>query len=911
MIVDRKLTKAQIFTDDALFLLNLTPVSTWPFVRFVEKQVGMKAFTGPPEAYDDARHSRLIVGGVDHWKALVYPQIDHNPLMLTILQHPLELVLEMYWCQACGIPPDEFEPSAAYNENPRFDIQDFLHDPEYSHWIDNYQSTQLLKLCEVWSPEVPIKLTDPARRSLIYERLEQMAFFGFVDHYRFSQDLLMYTFDKPFSYTSEDDVAPIKLKISDPMFRWELLKPEIIAEIREHIRFDEQIYHWARQLFLARYRMMAHRLESELRWRAHAFAGIQVVALDPLEQFSQLELSLINVFRRLRARLLPQGSKRESWVMRRYLRARGVKPLEYPLEGGHRPSKEIYQRWLQTNAREIICPESESEACFFSLLLFVTSDDSVDDLSATIRSCITSPWKGFELVVVYPEDHAELQREIEPFRDDDERIKLFPLPAETDSNRNDFGTLIGQLQGRYLFFIRCGDQVHRDLLYCVHDALAARPAGRPVDILYYDEDHIGENGERMDPWFKPGTFSPDMLISVNYLRHAAYNRKLFYSDWAQQIAMPPTSTDEWSIAFHCVEQACGEIVHVPRVLYHRKCSEVRDEGEDSKDTCKVIERHLQRIGLNDVAVTYSNGEGVRAIWKNEDQDKVSIIIPTKNNYRIIKRCVESILKFTEYPHYEIVLVDTGSSDPRVKLLYDGLIKNHPVNVAYLKGDFNYSRANNFGAMKASGNLLLFLNNDTQPLDRGWLSELARWVNRPEIGAVGAKLLYPDGSIQAFGTVIGMLGLAHHVFSGMPEKSDTIYGSTMWYRNTTAITGACMMIRRDVFQKVGGFNPGYEIVFSDVEICLKILEAGYRILCTPHARLTHYEGKSRFRYTPSEDIQFGLDRLGGFIQQGDRYYNNNLSLQSTIPALRSVDEEDTMVLVSRVIHSMQSIREKDS
>lgn len=910
MVVDRKLTKVQIFDDDVFFFLKLTPISTWPFIQFVENQIGMKAYTGSVGDYEGARDSRFIAGDVDYWNRLIYPNLDRNPLMSTILQNPVDFVLEMYWNAACDLPLDDIGQLSADSENPQFSIQDFLRDPNCSHLIDNYQSTQLLKLCDVWAPDIAERIADNARRSLVRERVEQMAFFGLVEHYQLSQDLFKFTFDRPFSDKS-NDIEPIKLKISSPEFRRELLKPDIIAEIRQRNRTDEQTYYWAKQYFLNRYQTMTRRLESELRWKESAFGGIQVVALDPAEQFSHLELRLIKAFRRLRAKLLPQGSRRESWVMRRYLRTRRGNPLQYPLESDYKPSKETYHRWLQANEKEAACVEKDSSERLFSLLLFMTRDNTIDELSATIQSCNASRWKGYELVIVYPGDHADLQHKIEARQAGDERIKLYPLPVETDGNRNGFGTLIQQLQGQYLFLIRPGDRIHRDLLCCVHNALVERSPGRPVDILYFDEDQLDEKGGRMDPWFKPATFSPDMLISVNYLRHAAYSRKLFYSDWAQQIAMPPTPADEWSIAFHCAEQARGEIVHVPRVLYNRKRSEAEAEGEDLKNEREVIERHLRRTGLNDVAVTYSDGESIRATWKVERQDKVSIIIPTKNNYRIIKRCVDSILDCTEYPNYELVLVDTGSSDPRVILLYSRLAKERDISITNLREEFNYSRANNFGAMNASGNLLLFLNNDTQPLDRGWLSELVRWVNRPGIGVVGAKLLYPDGTIQAFGTVIGMLGLAHHVYSGMPEKSDTIYGSTMWYRNTMAVTGACMMIRREVFQKVGGFNPEYEIVFSDVEICLKILESGYRILCTPHARLTHYEGKSRFRYTPYGDVQLSFDRLGGFIQQGDRYYNNNLSVQSTSPALRSANEEDSMMLISRVIHSMQSLGEKES
>jgi GT2 family glycosyltransferase len=515
----------------------------------------------------------------------------------------------------------------------------------------------------------------------------------------------------------------------------------------------------------------------------------------------------------------------------------------------------------------------------------------------------------FELVIFYLDDDEALKLELETYQDKDERIKLVPLPAATDETR-DLGDVIEYLQGEYLFFIRCGDRVHRQLFQRVSDAVAKRYSGRPADILYFDEDQIDDQGDRVNPWFKPGTYSPEMLLSVNYLSRAAYSRKLFY-DWVRKIPIPLRSKDEWALAFHAVEQARGEIIHLPHVLYHSRIPVDSIVHDDPGENLAIIEGHMRRNGMNEVTVTYSDAEGYKTTWDIDDRNKVSIIIPTKNNYQIIKRCVDSILQFTDYRNYEIVLVDSGSSDPRVKRFYSKLLNKDNVVITYMDEEFNYSRANNLGAMKASGELLLFLNNDMEVLVRGWLSEMIQWVKRSGVGAVSAKLLFPDGTIQAFGTVIGMLGLGHHVFRGMPENSDSIFGSTMWYRNMMAITGACMLIRREVFQGVGQFNTDYKIVFSDVDISLKIIEAGYRILCTPYARLTHHEGKTRFRYTPVEDIKMAIDRLGGFIQEGDRYYNNNLSRQSTIPALRARDEEDTVILISRVIQRMLSVKDKES
>ncbi len=214
--------------------------------------------------------------------------------------------------------------------------------------------------------------------------------------------------------------------------------------------------------------------------------------------------------------------------------------------------------------------------------------------------------------------------------------------------------------------------------------------------------------------------------------------------------------------------------------------------------------------------------------------------------------------------------------------------------------FNFNTALNLGAENASGKFLLFLNNDIEIIEGEWLNELVQWAELPEIGVVGAKLIYPDEKIQHAGVVVGMQGHASHPFWGMREWQGTIFGSTDWYRNYLAVTGACMMIPRKVFEEIGGFDEDYELVFSDIEICVRIFRKGYRILYTPYARLIHHEGKSRGEFMPNKDIQRGAEQLRKIIENGDPYFNSNLSYASRLPRLKQPGEENRIDRLERLV-----------
>ena len=259
--------------------------------------------------------------------------------------------------------------------------------------------------------------------------------------------------------------------------------------------------------------------------------------------------------------------------------------------------------------------------------------------------------------------------------------------------------------------------------------------------------------------------------------------------------------------------------------------------------------------------------------------KVSIIVPTKDRPDLLSRCISTLLSVTEYQNFEILIVDNGSqeaaakaNDPRIRILW------HP-------GPFNYSTVNNRAAREAAGEFLLFLNNDVEITRPEWLSELVCWANLPEVGIVGAKLLRANGAIQHAGVVLGLNGFADHPFADGPSLTFGIAGSTGWYREFLAVTGACMMMRREVFKEIGGFDETFVLCGSDVEMCLRAHDRGYRIVLNPFAELIHHERQTRGENIPPNDFAASLKHYRRWIVAGDPYWNPNLSLRSTQPAFR--------------------------
>lgn len=393
-----------------------------------------------------------------------------------------------------------------------------------------------------------------------------------------------------------------------------------------------------------------------------------------------------------------------------------------------------------------------------------------------------------------------------------------------------------------------------------------------ADLIYSDEDMIDDTGIRSDPSFKPG-WSPDLLLAFNYVsRLSVYRKKLleeiggfrdgFGNSWDYDMVLRFT-------------EKTGKIFHVPKVLYHVRSAEAHAPKEDRR----ALAEALKRRGIEGSVVDGASSGHFRVKRKIESNPKVSIVIPTRDNVSLLKSCVESIERLTDYRNYEVLIVDNDSADPET----EEYLSSTPHRVLRFEEDFNYSRINNFAVSHSEGEYILLLNDDTEVISRKWLTVMLEHAQRPGVGAVGAKLLYPDGHIQHAGVLLGLgnpwtAGVAGHAYQAYASRSPGHLGTLKSTCNYSAVTAACMMFRRTVFDEIGGFDEkNLEVAYNDVDLCLRVRERGYLIVFTPCAELYHHEFASRGLYSakPSE-LRYMRERWGELLDN-DPYYNPNFSL----------------------------------
>jgi GT2 family glycosyltransferase len=300
---------------------------------------------------------------------------------------------------------------------------------------------------------------------------------------------------------------------------------------------------------------------------------------------------------------------------------------------------------------------------------------------------------------------------------------------------------------------------------------------------------------------------------------------------------------------------------------------------------KALKDHLDRIGLKGKLNDGSFLGSYKIEYDIAGSYKVSIIIPNKDHKEDLERCINSILTKSKYKNYEIIIVENHSKEEETFEYYN-YIKNRYENIILLewKDEFNYSAVNNFAAKYAKGDILLFLNNDTEVINENWLEEMIQYAQREDVGVVGAKLYYPDDTIQHAGVILGIGGIAEHSHRYFSKNSFGYFGRLGIVQNLSAVTGACLMMRKDVFKEVEGFDERYPLAFGDVDICLKAREKGYLVVFTPFAELYHYKSKTRgYEDTPEKQERFNKEielfrkKWGYILESGDPYYNPNLNL----------------------------------
>ncbi|PYI90356.1 MAG: hypothetical protein DME97_17840 [Verrucomicrobia bacterium] len=428
-------------------------------------------------------------------------------------------------------------------------------------------------------------------------------------------------------------------------------------------------------------------------------------------------------------------------------------------------------------------------------------------------------------------------------------------------------------RGEYVCFLDHDDLLHPVALERMQERLR-----EGYDVVYSDEDKLDDtSGLLVEPFFKPD-WSPEYFRGVMYVGHLLSLRR----DLAARTRFDPSFDGVQDFEFMLrLSETAPRIGHIPEVLYHwRKTPGSVAEKTDAKPQVaalqeRAVNAHLERVKLPARVEQSKRPHRLKVIpIKRDSYSRVSVIIPTRDAPDVFGRCLKSIFEKSCHPNFEVIVMDNETSDPTSL----DLMKKYPVRRIPFPGQFNFSRANNEGAAAATGELLVFLNNDTEVITEDWLEHLTYYAEQPDVGAAGALLAYDDNTVQHAGVALGMRGTADHTMRRFPIEVDGYAGSLVCAREVSAVTGACLMIRKPLFEEVGGFNPHFFTAYQDVDLCLRLRARELRIISTPRALLLHHESVSRQSYYDMIDRILLLDLWERVIDEGDPYYNRNLNLE---------------------------------
>ena len=400
------------------------------------------------------------------------------------------------------------------------------------------------------------------------------------------------------------------------------------------------------------------------------------------------------------------------------------------------------------------------------------------------------------------------------------------------------------------------------------------------EIIYTDNDYLGNDGNRINPFFKPA-WSPYLFFSMNYLSPLCFIRKEIFNKLSlNEIS---SSALHYEIILKAIEIS-KKIKHVSLPL----CSVLQKSFSNNfLEKKNILSSYFKRKKINATVGSNTEHDIFNIKFNFENNPLVSIIIPSKNNKKILKRCIESIQKHTSYKNFEIIIVDNNSTELGIKSYYESL----SCTILYYKNSFNFSKMNNYAVKHAKGDLLLFLNDDTKVLESDWLQEMIGVCSQNDVGAVGAKLVYSDNTIQHAGIVILDTGAGFHPFQNVQEDSNKYFNLINVIRDCSAVTGACLMTKKEIFTKINGFDDTFDLYYGDADLCLRIIDSGYHVVYTPFTKLLH-EGSHSIKSelssnTITQTAHFAVENHFQFIKKwpliknGDQFYNKNLSWDYSI------------------------------
>lgn len=513
--------------------------------------------------------------------------------------------------------------------------------------------------------------------------------------------------------------------------------------------------------------------------------------------------------------------------------------------------------------------------------LYNTNLKHLEEMLDSVQQQTYGAWE-LVLVDASDESHAGVSSLCSSRAGDDERI-VYQRIAQNLGIADNTNIGLAAASGAYIALLDHDDLLHPSALF----VLASEINTTGADLLYSDElIFYGSLEKEYTPHFKPG-FSPDLLRSYNYICHfLVFSRELYEECGGMRTEC--SGSQDYDLTLRLSEKACT-IAHVPRLLYFwRRHAESYSTDLQQKARCisaakTALEDQLKRLGLQGEVLDANLATYYRISYAIEDSPLVSIIIPNKDHVEDLDTCLRSILKTSSYARYEILVIENNSEDALTFGYYEQLTDPR-IQVLRYEEEFNFAALNNFAAEHANGEYLLFLNNDTEIISPAWIEEMLMFAQREDVGAVGAKLYYPDDTIQHAGVILGIGGGAGHSHKGKKRSDLGYFNRAQLVQNISAVTGACLMVARDRFFEVDGLTEEFAVAYNDVDFCLKLRERGYLNVFTPYAELYHFESKSRgYEDTPEKIARLRSEvvrlrtRWEEVFEDGDPYYNPNLTL----------------------------------
>lgn len=596
--------------------------------------------------------------------------------------------------------------------------------------------------------------------------------------------------------------------------------------------------------------------------------------------------------------------------------------------GYHRPlsvnQREAYERWIKHHSLTKADLEQMAElAEVFAhkplISVIVPAHNTPKSfLEEAIESVINQVYPFWELCIADDAStEPHVKKVLKKYAAQDSRIKVV-FREENGHIARCSNSALELATGEYIALLDHDDVLPPEALYEIAFLLNRHPE---ADMIYSDEDKIDENGKRCCPYFKPD-WCPDSFLCRMYTCHLGVYRRSIVNEIGGFRAGYEGSQD-YDLVLRFTEKT-DKIFHIPKILYHWRIHTGSIASNSSAKPYayeagqRAIEDALRRRGENGIVSHDEKHLGVYIIRYDIPQYKlVSIIIPTRDLGHTLNQCLESIFAKSTYPNYEVILIDNDSTEPYTeKIIKDWLNKEPERFKCYsLRIPFNYSKINNYAVTKANGDFLLFLNNDTEVVTPDWIEAMVEQAQRPSIGAVGSLLLYPDDTIQHAGVVLGIAGVAGHSHKHFSATESGYYTQINCINNYSAVTGACLMCKREVFEAIGGFNEeDLKIAFNDIDLCLKMVAKGLKNIYLPHVVLYHYESKSRgYDTTPEKQFRFikeieYMQKHWKQLFEHDPCYSPNLTLQHEDYSIKEYDatEREFTVQLKRTENKLRHL-----